>query len=165
MQQNQLKGSLMLFFCALIWGLAFVAQSVGADHVGPFTFNGIRSLIGAAFLIPCVAFFDHLAGKPLSIWGTDNKTERQDLITGGIICGIVLTVASTLQQLGIGYTTVGKTGFITTLYIVIVPLLAPLGPPETGASMNVIPLDLSSVWILRLTSAVEVVVSTMIKPS
>lgn len=123
MQQNQLKGSLMLFFCALIWGLAFVAQSVGADHVGPFTFNGIRSLIGAAFLIPCVAFFDHLAGKPLSIWGTDNKTERQDLITGGIICGIVLTVASTLQQLGIGYTTVGKTGFITTLYIVIVPLL------------------------------------------
>lgn len=123
MQQNQLKGSLMLFFCALIWGLAFVAQSVGADHVGPFTFNGIRSLIGAAFLIPCVAFFDHLAGKPLSIWGTDNKTERQDLITGGIICGIVLTVASTLQQLGIGYTTVGKAGFITTLYIVIVPLL------------------------------------------
>lgn len=122
MQQHQLKGSLMLFFCALIWGLAFVAQSVGADHVGAFTFNGIRSLIGAAFLIPCAAFFDRLAGKPFSIWGTDNKTERQDLITGGIVCGIVLTIASTLQQIGIGYTSVGKAGFITTLYIVIVPL-------------------------------------------
>ena len=60
MQQHQLKGSLMLFFCALIWGLAFVAQSVGADHVGAFTFNGLRSLIGAVFLIPCVAFFDRL---------------------------------------------------------------------------------------------------------
>lgn len=97
MQQHQLKGSLMLFFCALIWGLAFVAQSVGADHVGAFTFNGLRSLIGAVFLIPCVAFFDRLAGRPFSIWGTDNKTERQDLITGGIVCGIVLTIASTLQ--------------------------------------------------------------------
>ena len=88
MQQHQLKGSLMLFFCALIWGLAFVAQSVGADHVGAFTFNGLRSLIGAVFLIPCVAFFDRLAGRPFSIWGTDNKTEQQDLITGGIVCGI-----------------------------------------------------------------------------
>lgn len=57
MQQHQLKGSLMLFFCALIWGLAFVAQSVGADHVGAFTFNGLRSLIGAVFLIPCVCLF------------------------------------------------------------------------------------------------------------
>lgn len=117
MQQHQLKGSLMLFFCALIWGLAFVAQSVGADHVGAFTFNGLRSLIGAVFLIPCVAFFDRLAGRPFSIWGTDNKTEQQDLITGGIVCGIVLTIASTLQQIGIGHTTVGKAGFITTLYI------------------------------------------------
>lgn len=111
MQQHQLKGSLMLFFCALIWGLAFVAQSVGADHVGAFTFNGLRSLIGAVFLIPCVAFFDRLAGRPFSIWGTDNKTERQDLITGGIVCGIVLTIASTLQQIGIGHTTVGKSRF------------------------------------------------------
>lgn len=74
-------------------------------------------------LFPAWLFSTIWAGKPLSIWGTDNKTERQDLITGGIICGIVLTVASTLQQLGIGYTTVGKAGFITTLYIVIVPLL------------------------------------------
>lgn len=69
MQQHQLKGSLMLFFCALIWGLAFVAQSVGADHVGAFTFNGLRSLIGAVFLIPCVAFFDRLAGRPLFLFG------------------------------------------------------------------------------------------------
>lgn len=79
-------------------------------------------MIGAVFLIPCVAFFDRLAGRPFSIWGTDNKTEQQDLITGGIVCGIVLTIASTLQQIGIGHTTVGKAGFITTLYIVIVPL-------------------------------------------
>ena len=60
MQQHQLKGSLMLFFCALIWGLAFVAQSVGADHVGAFTFNGLRSLIGAVFLSPASPFLTGL---------------------------------------------------------------------------------------------------------
>ncbi len=123
MQQQQLKGSLMLLACALICGLSFVAQSVGSEHVGPFTFNGIRSLIGAFFLIPCVIFFDKQAGKSFSIWGTANKIERRNLVTGGIICGIILTIASTLQQFGIGYTSVGKAGFITTLYIIIVPLL------------------------------------------
>lgn len=69
MQQHQLKGSLMLFFCALIWGLAFVAQSSRSRPRRRITFNGLRSLIGAVFLIPCVAFFDRLAGRPFSNLG------------------------------------------------------------------------------------------------
>lgn len=163
MQQHQLKGSLMLFFCALIWGLAFVAQSVGADHVGAFTFNGIRSLVGAVFLIPCVAFFDRLAGKPFSFWGTDNKTERQDLITGGIVCGIVLTVASTLQQIGIGHTSVGKAGFITTLYIVIVPLLGLIaGKPVTRLQWLSVIIAAAGMYFICITESFSVNYGDMI---
>lgn len=163
MQQHQLKGNLMLFFCALIWGLAFVAQSVGADHVGAFTFNGIRSLVGAVFLIPCVAFFDRLAGKPFSFWGTDNKTERQDLITGGIVCGIVLTVASTLQQIGIGHTSVGKAGFITTLYIVIVPLLGLIaGKPVTRLQWLSVIIAAAGMYFICITESFSVNYGDMI---
>lgn len=163
MQQHQLKGSVMLFTCALIWGLAFVAQSVGADHVGAFTFNGIRSLIGAVFLVPCTILLDHLAGKPLSLWGTDNKAERQDLITGGIVCGIVLTIASTLQQIGIGYTSVGKAGFITTLYIVIVPLLGLLfRKPVTKLQWSSVALAAVGMYFICITQSFSVNYGDMI---
>ena len=89
----------------------------------PFSFNGIRSFLGAFFLVPCIAVIDKLSGKPLTFWGTDNDHKRGDLITGGICCGVLLTVASTLQQAGIAYTSAGKAGFITALYIVIIPIL------------------------------------------
>lgn len=155
MQQHQLKGSLMLFFCALIWGLAFVAQSVGADHVGAFTFNGLRSLIGAVFLIPCVAFFDRLAGRPFSIWGTDNKTEQQDLITGGIVCGIVLTIASTLQQIGIGHTTVGKAGLLRSISLScpFLGLLYTKPLPNCNGSAFLLPLSVCILSVLPKISA------------
>ena len=122
-QTNSVKGIAMLLLCAFIWGTAFVAQSVGADLLGPFSFNGIRSFLGAFFLVPCIAVIDKLSGKPLTFWGTDNNHKRGDLITGGICCGVLLTVASTLQQAGIAYTSAGKAGFITALYIVIIPIL------------------------------------------
>ena len=122
-QTNSFKGIAMLLLCAFIWGTAFVAQSVGADLLGPFSFNGIRSFLGAFFLVPCIAVIDKLSGKPLTFWGTDNNHKRGDLITGGICCGVLLTVASTLQQAGIAYTSAGKAGFITALYIVIIPIL------------------------------------------
>ena len=110
-------GSMTLLLTALIWGVAFVAQSEGVEHVGPFTFNSIRFLLGGLVLLPCIVFLDKI-----------NRTERKlfsftrNEVKGGIACGIVLCVASSLQQLGIMYTSAGKAAFITSLYVVLVPL-------------------------------------------
>ena len=120
------SGVLMLTLCSLIWGTAFIAQSVGAEYLEPLTFNCARSVLATIFLLPCFLFFDKLAGKKLSLWGTEDKTARKKLLRGGIICGLALTVASLFQQIGMAYTTVGKGGFITSLYIVIVPILGSL---------------------------------------
>lgn len=114
------KNLFLLFITALIWGFAFVAQSVGMDHIGPITFNTIRSLVGGIALIPVIFFFNRNKTPERK---EDEKANRKPLILGGILCGIALCVASNLQQLGIQYTTVGKAGFITALYIVIVPIL------------------------------------------
>lgn len=113
MKKKQLGNSLLLLLTAVIWGSAFVAQSVGMDYVEPFTFTFARSIIGGVVLLPCIL----LLGK----WkkGFATKTEW----IGGICCGIALCVASNFQQFGITYTTVGKAGFITALYVVIVPIL------------------------------------------
>ena len=123
---NNTKNTFLLLLTAFIWGVAFVAQSVGMDYVGPLTFNAVRFIIGAIFLIPCIAFLDKLKEKENQAAGKNTPAAPQNkkvLITGGICCGIAIAAASTLQQYGIAYTTVGKAGFITALYIVIVPIL------------------------------------------
>lgn len=113
-----MKNNILLVLTALIWGCAFVAQSVGMDYVGPFTFNMARFLIGAIVLLPVIWFMDRQRKT-----GAEKGAGQKTLIVGGICCGIALAVASTLQQWGILFTTVGKAGFITAMYIVIVPLL------------------------------------------
>ena len=113
-----MKNNILLVLTALIWGCAFVAQSVGMDFVGPFTFNMARFLIGAIVLLPVIWFMDRQRKT-----GAEKGAGQKTLIIGGICCGIALAVASTLQQWGILFTTVGKAGFITAMYIVIVPLL------------------------------------------
>ena len=119
------KNVCMLILTAFIWGTAFVAQSVGMDYLGHFTFTGIRSLIGGVALLPCIYFL----GKWKRTAESGAKEEKaagtggRDLLTGGIACGILLFGASSLQQVGIQYTTAGKAGFITACYIVIVPVL------------------------------------------
>ena len=123
---NKTKNTFLLLLTAFIWGVAFVAQSVGMDYVGPLTFNASRFIIGAIFLIPCIAFLDKLKEKENQAACKNIPAVPQNkkvLITGGICCGIAIAAASTLQQYGIAYTTVGKAGFITALYIVIVPIL------------------------------------------
>lgn len=112
MKKKQLGNSLLLLLTATIWGSAFVAQSVGMEHVGPFTFTFSRSIIGGIVLLPCILFL----GK----WkkGFATKVEWG----GGICCGIALCIASNFQQVGMQYTTVGKAGFITALYVVLVPI-------------------------------------------
>lgn len=116
MNSKFIRQNVFPVLAAIIWGAAFVAQSVGAEHVGPFTFNAARSFIGFLFLlIICVAL--RIKQKP--------KLDRQyykDLIIGGLCCGIALTLAVNLQQKGIETTTSGKAGFITALYIVLVPI-------------------------------------------
>ena len=118
------KNAAMLMLAAFIWGTAFVAQSVGMDYLGPFTFNGIRNFVGAAALLPCIYLLNRLSEKESEKKETNRrlKNQRKDLIIGGISCGVVLFTASSLQQIGIQYTSVGKAGFITACYIVIVPL-------------------------------------------
>ncbi len=114
----KLKNAFMLFLTAFIWGTAFVAQSVGMDYLEPISFNGVRNIVGGVALIPCIALLR-------KINGTNNNLEednRKDLMKGGIFCGLLLFLASTLQQMGLQYTSAGKGGFITAFYIVIVPL-------------------------------------------
>ena len=114
---KQLRAGLLLTLTALIWGAAFVAQSVGMDYVGPFTYLFSRSVIGGIVLLPLIKFSSK---KEAQTKPRDVKT----LIIGGICCGIALFVASSFQQIGIKYTTVGKAGFITSLYMIIVPIIA-----------------------------------------
>ena len=124
------KNAILLVVTAFIWGTAFVAQSVGMDYLGPFTFNGVRSLIGGIALLPCIWFLERINGKNETGKkdGGENEAKsvpsgRKDLMAGGIACGMMLFGASSLQQIGIQYTTAGKAGFITAFYIVIVPVL------------------------------------------
>lgn len=119
-----MRNSLLLLLTALIWGVAFVAQSVGGDAVGSFTFNGVRSLIGSAVLLPVIYFLDSQKKRELGEKKFQaEKGDQKTLLTGGICCGIMLCIASNFQQFGISFTTVGKAGFITAMYILIVPVL------------------------------------------
>lgn len=142
--KKQMISAAELLLTAFIWGVAFVAQSVGMDYIGPFTFNCVRSVIGGLVLIPLILFLrkrnknktveasgtQDLSGGQISanIQNAPNQeletqAYRKNTILGGICCGIFLAAASSFQQFGIMYTTVGKAGFITALYIVIVPIL------------------------------------------
>ena len=116
MKVNTKRNSFLLFLTACIWGLAFVSQSKGMEYMDPFTFNGVRSLIGAASLLVFIIVRNKLTGTSLK------ELDKKLTLKAGISCGIALTIASTLQQFGISYTTVGKAGFITTLYIIFVPI-------------------------------------------
>ena len=117
MKNNRFCGSILLTLTALIWGTSFVAQSVSNNYIGSFTFNAIRFLIGGIVLIPIIFTVNKFNKKD------DKIDKKHDLFLGGFLCGIALFIASTLQQFGISSTSVGKAGFITALYIVIVPFL------------------------------------------
>lgn len=115
---KKFRNCLLLLTAAIIWGMAFVSQQAGMDFMGPLTFNGSRNIIGSVILVPVI----------LIIRGRIPKAERKPLpvkttIIGGLSCGAALTIASTLQQYGLTMTTVGKGGFITTLYIILTPIL------------------------------------------
>lgn len=120
----QLRNSLFLLLTATIWGTSFVAQSVGMDYVGPFTFNMLRCLIGGIVLIPCIFLLNKIAPQEKKVLTEQEcKKEKKTLLIGGVCCGILLSLAMNFQQVGIQYTMVGRAGFITACYIIIVPLI------------------------------------------
>lgn len=116
MRTTKARNSLLLFITASIWGMSFVSQSKGMEYMKPFTFNGVRSLIGAMVLLIFILLTGRISGRK------GMRTDWGITVKAGIWCGLLLTTASMFQQYGIMYTTVGKAGFITTLYIIFVPI-------------------------------------------
>lgn len=171
MSKSKLKKTLMLLLTAAIWGFAFVAQSVGMDYIGPFTFNCVRSIIGGLVLIPCIFLLNYLEvkrkrGKEKSYAEDEKKItrvtkeSRRNLIFGGICCGVVLFLASCGQQIGIQYTTVGKAGFITALYIVMVPLLGIFLKKKTTVKMwSAVAISLVGFYFLSIKEGFELEVA------
>ena len=138
-RKREIRGSLMLFTTAFIWGTAFVAQKSGMDTISPIAFNGIRTLIGGFVLLPVIWIMSRRKGNPGAAGDAAADTagavagktaddpeaakkQQRLLLIGGICCGLCLMLAGNIQQVGMYYTTAGKTGFITALYVILVPL-------------------------------------------
>ena len=131
MQTRYLKSDLLLLLSATIWGFAFVAQRIGMDHVGPFTFNGIRFFLGAAVVIPFIARnSQQQLPKTVASAGVLGK---RALFFYGALAGLTIFAGASLQQVGLVYTTAGKAGFITSLYVVMVPLMGSAWGQRTRA--------------------------------
>ena len=116
---KQTKGCILLLLCAMIWGAAFVAQSEGMQYVGPFTMGATRFFLAGLVLLPVIRVLDRKG------WSQNRPVTKEDKkrqLAAGAICGVLLFAATTLQQFGLLDTTVGKSGFVTALYIVFVPM-------------------------------------------
>ena len=115
MKKHTLKGNLILLLTAVIWGISFVSQRVGMEYIKPNTFNGLRTMLGALVLVPFIILRDKT--------GKSRQSDGRRLLIGGIVCGVLLCLASTLQTWGMVYTTSGKSGFITAMYMIFVPII------------------------------------------
>ena len=146
--KGKLKYNLLLMLAALIWGGAFVAQSVGMDYTGPYTFNVMRSFLGSLVLLPVIFFLDKKKSEE-----EKERADKKVLIKGGICCGIILTISTTFQQIGLLHTTAGKAGFITALYILIVPILGIFLGKKAGIKVWIsVVLALGGMYLLCVTS-------------
>ena len=154
MKSRQIRNSILLVFTAFIWGIAFVAQSEGGNAVGPFTFNGVRSLIGSIVLLPVIALLDRMkltSKKPVT------KAEKKMLLIGGVSCGVILFLASSAQQLGIYLgTPAGKAGFLTACYILLVPVLGLFLKKKCGVKVWVgIAITLVGLYLLCMSETLR----------
>lgn len=149
--KNKAAGTLSLLFATVIWGFAFIAQSVGMDHIGPFTFQMIRCALAVAFLLPVSFLID---GKDTKFIDSIKKWKNPALWKAGAICGCALFAAASLQQIGLVSTDAGKAGFITAMYIVLVPVLGLfLGQkPSPGAIVSVL-LAVVGLYLLSCMNA------------
>jgi drug/metabolite transporter (DMT)-like permease len=130
MNQNVLKSDVLLLLTAVIWGFAFVAQRVGMDYVGPFTFNGIRFALGGLSLLPLIIYRKRQVVFPVK---KETKRPAWKYLLGGTLAGLFLFAGASLQQAGLVYTTAGNAGFITGLYVVIVPVIGLFWKQRVGA--------------------------------
>lgn len=152
-RKMQLRGNLMLLLTAMIWGAGFVAQSAGMEYVGPFTMQACRFLLSGLVLLPVIALRSR-RGKGES--GTAARGENTRLLVRGGICGVLLFTASSFQQFGLLYTTVGKSGFITAMYILIVPLIGLLLHQRVGRGVWLgVALALAGLYFLCLSGGAE----------
>ncbi|MCP4697542.1 MAG: DMT family transporter, partial [Gammaproteobacteria bacterium] len=142
------RADALMLVTAIIWGSGFVAQRAGMDYMGPFAFNGIRFALGALVLLPLIKYKQC---RP------DSDPKRaQSLLWGGGIAGGVLFIAATLQQIGLVYTTAGKAGFITGLYVIFVALMACLGgyKPDAGSWVGAV-LACAGLYFLSITDSLS----------
>ncbi|MBN2655640.1 MAG: DMT family transporter [Spirochaetales bacterium] len=128
MEKKTLRSDLLLILTSAIWGFAFVAQLVGMDHIGPYLYNGIRFALGSLSLIPLIFFF----GKYKKGKKETSSLGRKGILLAGAGTGTVLFLGASLQQVGLQYTTAGKAGFITGLYVILVPILGIALRHKTG---------------------------------
>ena len=149
--KNKAAGTISLLLATVIWGFAFIAQSVGMDHIGPFTFQMVRCALAVVFLFPLSFLLD---GKGSTFSASMKKWADPALWKAGIICGSALFIAASLQQIGLVSTDAGKAGFITAMYIVLVPVLGMfLGQkPSAGAVVSVL-LAVGGLYLLSCMDA------------
>lgn len=152
-QSTRMRANFMLLMTAVIWGVAFVAQSVGMEYVGPFTFSSVRNMIGGLVLLPCIALLDRLDSRAPAAQ-PKNKTWP---ILGGVCCGASLAVSEVLQQCGIARTSVGKAGFLTAMYILIVPLMGlVVGKRVSRKVWAAVVLALCGMYLLCMTESFQI---------
>ena len=150
--KHKLRGSISLLAATLIWGSAFIAQSIGMDHIGPFTFQAIRCGLAVLFLVPLSLVFDKGDVRLFVQKWADPK-----LWKAGCICGCALFVAASLQQIGLVYTDAGKAGFLTAMYIVLVPVLGLfLGQKAPKSTLFSVLLAVIGLYLLSCMGVSEV---------
>ena len=150
MMNKQLRGTMLLLLATVIWGSAFIAQSVGMELIGPFTFQAVRCLLAVLFLFPLSFLMER--GK-----GSFEKWKNPKLWKAGLICGCALFVAASLQQVGLVYTDAGKAGFITAMYIVLVPILGIFRKRKPGFMIWVsVVLAVAGLYLLSCLNAGEI---------
>ena len=161
-----LRANLLLLLTSFIWGVAFVAQDVAMNSLPPFAFNGIRMAVAGLVMIPCIALLDQrnrirrtlsTQREPLQQpqhGKSGSGNENRLAVIGGLCCGVVLFGGSALQQLGIRDSTPGKAGFITTLYIVLVPLVGLLRDRKIRLSLWLaVALSAAGLFLLCFTDS------------
>ncbi|MEI7498882.1 MAG: DMT family transporter [Bacteroidota bacterium] len=152
--KTSLRSDLILLLAAIIWGFAFVAQRIGMDYVGPFTYNGVRFALGTIILLP---FLYIHANKTEPLIKVSHPSDRRKIIIGSLMTGLFLFGGVALQQLGLQQTTAGKAGFITGLYVVFVPIVGLLFGQRSHLTMWIgAALSVGGLYLLSMTSSFNI---------
>ena len=153
MNRQKLKGNLLLLLTSIVWGISFIAQSKGVELISPMAFNGIRTMLGAVVLVPVILCLDFGRKKK----NTYPPQNIKMLALGGIICGTLLCIATTLQTAGMIYTSPGKSGFITALYMVIVPIIGLFMGKKTRPIIWIsVLIAICGLYMMCISSAVQI---------